>query len=122
MMDHINKNNLLNKEQFGFKNKKPSTDAVLFFTETVIENHENGQNTTTIFLDLAKAFNSNSHKLFPKKAECFKFSEPAVNLLRSVLEEKSQCVKLGTEVSEHIFVNHGVPQGTVLGPLIFFIS
>ena len=34
MMDHINKNKLLNKEQFGFQNKKSSTDAVLFFTET----------------------------------------------------------------------------------------
>ena len=35
MMDHINKNNLLNEEQFGFPNKKSSTDALLFFTETV---------------------------------------------------------------------------------------
>ena len=42
-------------------------------------------------------------------------------LLRSFLEERSQCVKIGTEVSEHIFVNHGVPQGTVLGPLIFLL-
>ena len=68
MMDHINKNNFLNKEQFGFQ-KKSSTDAVLFFNETVIENHENGQNTAAIFLDLAKAFNSISHKIFLKKAE-----------------------------------------------------
>ena len=112
MMDHINKNNLLNKEPFGFRNKKSSTDALLYFTDTVIEDHENGQNTDSIFLDLAKAFNSISHKIF-KKAECFNFSEPAVNLLRSFLKESSQCVEIGTEVSEHIFVNHGVPQGTV---------
>ena len=39
--------------------------------------------------------------------------------MRSFLEERSQCVKIGTEVSEHIFFNHGVPQGTVLGSLIF---
>ena len=121
MMDNINKNNLLNKEQFGFQNKKSSTDAVLFFTEIVVENHENGQNTAAVFLELAKAFNSISHKIFLKKAESFNFSEPAVNLLRSFLEERSQCVKIGTEVSEHIFVNHGVPQGTVLGPLIFLL-
>ena len=63
-MDHINKNNLLNKEQFGFRNKKSSTDAVLFFTETVIENHENAQNTAAIFLDLAKAFNLILRKIF----------------------------------------------------------
>ena len=119
MMNHINKNNQLNKEQFGFQNKKPSTDAVLFFTETVVENHEKRQNTAAIFLDLAKAFNSISHKIFLKKEDSFNFSEPAVALLRSSLEERSQCVKMGIEVSEHIFVNHGVLQGTVLGPLIF---
>ena len=66
-MDHINKNNLLNKEQFGFQNKKSPTDAVLFFTVTVVEN-ENGQNTAAISLDLAKAFNSISHKIFLKKS------------------------------------------------------
>ena len=41
--------------------------------------------------------------------------------MRSFLEERSQCVKIGTEVSEHIFVNHGGPQGTGLGPLIFLL-
>ena len=66
MMDHIDKKNLLNKEQFGFQNNKSSTD-------------ENG------------------------------------------LEERSQCVKIGTEVSEHIFVKHRVPQGKALGPLIFLL-
>ena len=67
MLDQINENSLLNIEQFGFQNKKSSTDAVLFFTETVIENHENEKNAAACFLDLAKAFNSLSHKIFLKK-------------------------------------------------------
>ena len=98
-MDHINKNNLLNKEHFGFQNEKSSTDAVLFFTETVIENHENGKNTAAFFLDFANLLK-----------KCFNFSEPAVNLLKSFLEERSQCVKIGTEVSEEVFVNDGGPK------------
>ena len=88
---------------------------MLFITETVIENHENGKNTAAIFPDLAKSFNTVSNKIFLIKAQCFNFSEPAIKLLKSFLEEKPQCVKKGTEVSGHIFVNHGVPQGTVLG-------
>ena len=67
MMDHLIKNNLLNKEQFGCRNKKSSTDALLFFSETIIENHENGRNTAAIFLDLAKAFNSCRTKYFLEK-------------------------------------------------------
>ena len=121
MMDHINKNNLLNKEQFGFQNKKSSIDAVLFFTDTVVENHENGQKHCSNFFRPCKSIQSISHNIFLKKEESFNFSEPAVNLLRSFLEERSQCVTIGTEVAEHIFVNHGVPQGTVLGTLIFLL-
>ena len=119
MMNHINKNNVLNKVRFGFQNKKSSTIEVLFFTETVKENQENSKNTAAIFLDLAKAFNSNSHKIFIKKAECFKFSEPAVNFLKSLFEEKSKCVKISTEASQLNLVNHGVPRGSVIVPLVF---
>ena len=53
MMDQIIKNNLLNKEQFGFQNKKTPIDAVLLYTETVIENRENEKKTAAILLDLA---------------------------------------------------------------------
>ena len=62
MTYQIIQNNLLNKEQFEFQNKKSSTDAVLLYTETVIENHENEKKTAAIVLDLAIQFNSISHK------------------------------------------------------------
>ena len=45
----------------------------------------------------------------------------ATSVLKSFLEEKSQCVKISIEVSETLFVNHGVPQGVVLGPSIFLL-
>ena len=51
----------------------------------------------------------------------FSFSAPAINLLQYFLEDRSQCVKIGSEVSQNFLINHGVPQGTVLGPLIVLL-
>ena len=116
------KNTLLNKEQFGFQNKQFSTNAGLFFTETVIENHENGKNTAAIFSDLAKKHSIQFRKKnILKMQNFFNFSEPAVILLESFLKQRSQRVKIGIKVLEHIFFNHGVPHGTVLGPLNFLL-
>ena len=61
------------------------------------------------------------HTKYFLKKQSASISEPAVNLLKSSLEENSKSVKIGSEVSEHIFDNHGVPQGTVLRPPIFLL-
>ena len=74
-----------------------------------------------MFVDLAKAFNSIPHEIFLKKAENFNLSQSTILLLKSFLENRTQCVKLGIDLSDKITINHGVPQGTVLGPLIFLL-
>ena len=79
------------------------------------DNNDNG----AVFLDLAKAFNSISHVIFLKKAENFNLSQSTFLFLKSFLENRTQCVKLGIDFSDKININHGVPQGTVLGLLIF---
>ena len=82
---------------------------------------EDNNDTGAVFLDLAKAFNSISPEIFLKKAENFNLSQSTILLLKSFLENRSQCVKLGIDLSDKININHGVPQGTVLGPLIFLL-
>ena len=79
---------------------------------------EDNNDTGAVFLDLAKAFNSISHEIFLKKAENINLSQSTIFLLKSFLENRTQCVKLGIDLSDKITIN-GVPQGTVLGPLIF---
>ena len=121
LVEYLKKFALLNKKQFGFQSRKSSTDAVLYFIEKIIGNMEDNNDTGAVFLDLAKAFNSISHEIFLKKAENFNFSQSTVFLLQSFLENRTQCVKLGIDFSDRISINHGVPQGTVLGPLIFLL-
>ena len=77
---------------------------------------EDNNDTGVVFLDVAKAFNSISHEIFLKKAENFNLSQLTILLLKSYLENRTECVKLGVDLSDKITINYGVPQGTVLGP------
>ena len=111
----------MNKKQFGFQSRKSSNDAVLYFIEKIIGIVENNNDTVAPFLDLAKAFNSISHEIFLKKAENFNLCQSTILLLKSFLENRTQCVKLGIDLLDKITINHGVPQWTVLGPHIFLL-
>ena len=84
-------------------------------------NMEDNNDTGAVFFDLAKPFNSTSHEIFLKKAENFNLSQSTILLMKSVLENRTQCIKLGIDLSHKITINHGVPQKTVLGPLIFLL-
>ena len=121
MMEYIDKDKIINKEQFGFQKKKSAPDAILEQVETVSANLDQSKENVAIFLDLEKAFNSISHKIFLKKFEMYGFSQEARELLFSFLVNRRQKVKLNCIFSDCEILNHGVPQGTVLGPLNFLL-
>ena len=118
---HLTLNGLINKNQFGFQKQKSCLDTIISLTEKINQCVDENEIVVTLFLDLAKALNSISRDVFMNKIKKYGIGENARILLNSFLCDRKQCVKNGIAKSDWVVINHGVPQGTVLGPLIFIL-
>ena len=118
---HLTLNGLINKNQFGFQKQKSCLDTIISLTEKINQCVDENEIVVTLFLDLAKAFNSISIDVFMNKIKRYGIGENARILLNSFLCDRKQCVKNGIAKSDWVVINHGVPQGPVLGPLIFIL-
>ena len=121
LSEYTEKHKIINQKQFGFQREKSCIDAVLLVVEKIVETLDNNEHCVSIFLDLAKAFNSICHEILLRKLESYCFSNNSISLLQSFLSDRKQSVKLNSVYSSWETLNHGVPQGTVLGPFIFLL-
>ena len=82
---------------------------------------ENGKQVFSIFFDLTKAFDTISHGALMHKLDHYGFDSVSIRLILSYLSDRYQSVYLNGKQSQFIKVKHGVPQGSVLGPILFVI-
>lgn len=118
---YLEGNNLVANTQFGFRRKLSTEDAILLLTENVINNFNDGFKTIGIFIDLARAFDTVAHPVLLKKMECIGIRGTELKLFNSYLHQRTQQVKIGKTISNKQKIELGVPQGTVLGPILFSI-
>lgn len=121
IVEFFESNNLFSPCQFGFRNGKSTSSAINNLTQTIADGFENRQFTHASFYDLTKAFDCVSHNILLKKLSAYGFDENSINLVKSYLTERSQYVSYNNNVSNTKIVQHGVPQGSVLGPVLFII-
>ena len=119
--DFLYNNSILNNKQFGFRKNISTTDALLTLTEYLRNEMENNNYIVTLFLDLSKAFDSINHSLLLNKLEEIGFNSDSILLISSFLSKRTQRVKLNNFYSDWLLVKQGVPQGTILGPLLFLL-
>ena len=93
--------------------------ALLKMSEDFRASLDNKDHCTAIAVDLSKAFDSISHSLLISNLKAYGFTESAVNRIHSYLCDRLQCVKIGNTYSDWKIIQLGVPQGSILGPLLF---
>ena len=117
----LNTNNLISNHQFGFRESFSTEYAILDIYEKLLSNLDKGLSSCAIFLDLAKAFDSVDHETLLQKLPKYGIRGNALKCFRSYLTSRTQYVKLGRTESCTLPLNFGVPQGSILGPLLFLI-
>ena len=122
LMDYIVKNGLLNKFQHAYQ-KNHSTITCLFeLVERIKMNMDQNNMVAMAALDLSKAFDSLAHNLILKKLVNIGLNDTATMWIDSYLKNRKQSVRLNKTISDQQNVDSGVPQGSILGPLLFIIT
>ena len=111
----------LYRKQFGFRPKNSTEHPVLDLKENILENCSKKLVSCILFLDLKKAFDSVSHQILLKKLEYYGVKGVALKLFESYLSNRRQLTVIDGYASVLDIIEWGVPQGSVLGPLLFLI-
>ena len=121
LLSFLKKHDILSTQQFGFLKKHSTSHSVTCLYEKLIQNIENKLDTAVLFVDLKAAFDTVDNEILLGKLEHYGIRNKTLKLLTSYLQNRKQFVKCGPIESTILTVLCGVPQGSVLGPLLFIL-
>ena len=111
----------LYKFQYGFQRGLGTSDAIRELVDDLLFNLHEGTTSVGIFIDLKKAFDTVDHDILLEKMYGYGFRGVANTWLRNYLKGRSQTVKIQSSASLPLQLKVGVPQGSILGPLLFLL-
>jgi hypothetical protein len=124
----LDKHNIcvFNKSQFGFRKNKSTNDAITTIIKNIIANMNDKTKSNCVLLDVSQAFDCIQHNIFMDKLYNYGVRGIPHNLIKPYLTNRTQLVKVthteNNQMKEYLSINlsvrHGVPQGSVLGPLL----
>ena len=121
LISFIQKHDILYNKQFGFRKNHSTETAIIELVSKLTDAIDKNKFTAGIFLDLSKAFDTVNHSIIITKLQHYGIRGVALEWFKNYLTNRDQVVKFNNSVSSREKITCGVPQGSVLGPLLFLI-
>ena len=121
LFNYLSINNLIHPNHHGFLRNCSTTTALQQMVDTWLQSLDGGKIVSTLFLDLSAGFDVINHELLLRKLHLYNFSSNTMNWFKSYLKDRFQAVQVESALSPLLRVPYGVPQGSILGPLLFLL-
>ena len=121
ILSYMERSCQLNQNLHGYRNNYSTTTALLQLSNTILQATDSNLISTLVTIDESAAFDCVNYTILMKKLQIYNFDESSRKWMQNYLVDRQQYVEIGVKKSETVEIQQGVPQGSILGPLLFTI-